>query len=342
MPTGFRVRETALMGRAGVAAVVVLAALPGCTATPDPPRPAPSAISTPGLAWQRLAPPPSARTEVAATVLGPRVYLAGGYRADGGTVATVEVLDTATRIWTTAPDLPLPVNHAMAATMGSAVHVFGGYRADGAPSERAYRLGPQGWSRIADLPEGRAAGTAVAAGDTVYIAGGIGPGGALATQMLAYAAGTDSWSILPGPPTPREHLGGAALGGRVYTVAGRTRSAGNLAAFEAYDPATRQWTKLPDVPTPRGGLAAAASCQGHVVAVGGEAATTFEEVEAYDVRAGAWRSLPPLPTPRHGLGVVTVGPVLYVLAGGPEPGLHVADAAEALDLSPLGPCPSST
>jgi hypothetical protein len=48
------------------------------------------------LAWKTLAAAPSARTEVAATVLGTRIYVAGGYRSDGGMVATVEVFDTAT------------------------------------------------------------------------------------------------------------------------------------------------------------------------------------------------------------------------------------------------------
>jgi hypothetical protein len=79
-------------------------------------------------------------------------------------------------------------------------------------------------------------------------------------------------------------------------------------------------------------MAAAATCAGWIVAVGGEARTTFREVEAFDTVSGTWLTLPGLPTPRHGLGVVTVGRTLYVLAGGPQPGLHVAATAEAIDL----------
>ena len=48
--------------------------------------------------------------------------------------------------------------------------------------------------------------------------------------------------------------------------------------------------------------------------------------------SGRWRSLPPLPTPRHGLGVVAVGDTVYVLAGGPRPGLHTSAANEAIHL----------
>jgi hypothetical protein len=74
------------------------------------------------------------------------------------------------------------------------------------------------------------------------------------------------------------------------------------------------------------------------VAAGGEGPEgTFDEVEALDALTGKWRSLPPLPTARHGLGVVAVGTTIYVLAGGPEPGLTYSDANEALDLESLRP-----
>jgi N-acetylneuraminic acid mutarotase len=119
----------------------------------------------------------------------------------------------------------------------------------------------------------------------------------------------------------------------VYVVGGRTGGiGGNLDVAEAFDPAAGRWSSLPPMPTARGGLAATATASGQVVAVGGEAAATFEEVEAFDPGSGRWRSLAPLPTPRHGLGVVAVGDVVYVLAGGPRPGLHTSAANEAIDL----------
>jgi hypothetical protein len=91
------------------------------------------------------------------------------------------------------------------------------------------------------------------------------------------------------------------------------------------------------MPTARGGIAAAAVAGGFVVAAGGEAEATFDEVEAYDVDGQRWLSLPAMPTPRHGLGVVAVGALLYTIAGGPTPGLSVSDAVEVLDLSTLRP-----
>ena len=155
----------------------------------------------------------------------------------------------------------------------------------------------------------------------------------LAGDTQVYDPAADRWSAAPGLPTPREHLGAAASGGRVYVVGGRTGGlGGNLAAAEVFDPAAGRWSAVADLPTARGGLAATATAGGQVVAVGGEAAATFPEAEAFDPASGRWRSLPPLPTPRHGLGVVAVGDVVYVLAGGPRPGLHTSAANEAIDL----------
>jgi hypothetical protein len=84
-------------------------------------------------------------------------------------------------------------------------------------------------------------------------------------------------------------------------------------------------------------MAAAATSNGLVVAVGGEEeGGTFEEAEAFHIEVGRWLTLPPLPTPRHGLGVVADGTTVYAIAGGPHPGLAFTGAVEAIDLAPLG------
>jgi hypothetical protein len=83
-------------------------------------------------------------------------------------------------------------------------------------------------------------------------------------------------------------------------------------------------------------MAAAATSNGFVVALGGEEEDgTFEEAEAFDVQTERWIALPPLPTPRHGLGVVADGTTVYAIAGGPQPGLHFSGALEAIDVGSL-------
>ena len=273
-----------------------------------------------------------------AVALGEQIYVAGGFVEDQGTVPLVEVYDIATDSWSTGPDLPLALNHAMSARIGGIVYVLGGYAGPGLdkPSDRVFALIEGVWVEGPPMPEVRAAGGAAGIGGNLYVAGGVGPDG-LSDSTMVFDPATQMWSTIEGVPTQRQHLGVARYRGRLYVVGGRHGGlGGNLAAAERYATKKAKWSAMPDLPTARGGLAAAATTNGFIVAPGGEEhGATFEEVEAFDVEGKKWRTLPPLPTPRHGLGVVAVGTVVYVIAGGPEPGLHFSDANEAIDLAPL-------
>ncbi|HXG75081.1 MAG TPA: hypothetical protein VNJ53_00780, partial [Gaiellaceae bacterium] len=170
---------------------------------------------------------------------------------------------------------------------------------------------------------------ALAAG-RIVVAGGVTAGGRLARNALALDLRTRRWSVVPGP-APREHLGVTGYRGVVYAVAGRTAGLDtNLPRFESYRPGERRWRPLRPVPDARGGTGAAA-LRGLVVSVGGEEpGGTIGEVLAYRIAERRWIRLDDLPTPRHGLGVVALGDRVYALAGGPEPGLTVSAANEAL------------
>ena len=326
------------MRRTAVLAVLLtLAACTGDPATPD--RSAPAAPGADTLAWRPLAAVPTPRTEVAAAAdAGGLIHVVGGYTADGATVATVEVLDTATGRWTAGPDLPIGVNHAMAATVDGAVYVFGGYLDGNVPSAAAFRLEPAGWRRLADLPAGLAAGTAVTVGPSVYLAGGIATGGGLSDRTLVYDTAADRWSTAAGLPTPREHLGGAGFGGLVYTVGGRTAAA-------ATSPHSRSSTPV-RVPGPRGptcppGGAGSRPPPPATVRSSPSAARPRRPSPRWrptTSRPAGGRRCPTCRRRGTGSGWWRSARILYTLAGGPHPGLHVADSTEAIDVAPLGPC----
>ncbi len=79
----------------------------------------------------------------------------------------------------------------------------------------------------------------------------------------------------------------------------------------------------------------AAGVAGQIVSVGGEEpGGTIAEVLAYRVADKRWVQLDDLRTPRHGLGVAALAGRVFVIGGGPEPGLTVSSANEALRLAP--------
>ena len=245
--------------------------------------------------------------------------VAGGYRGDGATVSTVEILDVGSGRWEPGPDLPVPVNHAMSATVGDRIYVFGGYLSSNRPTDVAFILDGGQWRQVASLPQPRAAGTAVALGDTVYVAGGIGANG-LAADMLVYDAAADRWSTAPGPPTRREHLGGAGFGGIVYTV-GRThrRSRHQSHRVRGVRPAHVRLDPPPGSADParRPGRHRDMHRPDRRDRRRGDAIRS-PQAEAFDTTTRTWKALPQLPTPRHGLGVVAIANKVFTLSGGPD------------------------
>jgi N-acetylneuraminic acid mutarotase len=286
------------------------------------------------LEWQRAAPMPAPRGEVAAAVLAGELVVVGGFAgATGQNSGRVDAYNPRTDRWRQLPGLPVSLDHAMAAAYRGRLYVVGGYGVARERRTAGYVLERGRWRRIAPMPQGRAAAGAVVIGSRLYVVGGVGPNG-LARHAFAYNFRTRRWSSFPGP-APREHLAVTAAGGRIYVLAGRRAGIDtNVTTFESYQPGrSRTWTRLPSIPDPRGGTAAAALA-GQIVSVGGEEPQgTIAEVYAYQIRTRRWRRLPDLPTPRHGLGAVALNGRVYVVAGGRTPGLAVSGVNEFLPLA---------
>jgi N-acetylneuraminic acid mutarotase len=291
-----------------------------------------TAAATPAAergAWAAVGPMPTPRSEVGGAALDGRIYVAGGFLANGDTSPAVEVYEPARDGWRAAAPLPEPRNHLALATVGGKLYATGGYaRGLDRPTRDAWVYDPaaNAWKPIAPLPLPRAAHAAAEANGRLVVVGGVGDDPA---RPLVYDPAADRWT--PGAPMPdrREHLAAAGHAGKVYAIAGRW-GGGNLGNVAAYDPAADAWATLPPLPTPRSGLAAAA-IDGKLYVTGGEAltgGTTFPQLEIFDIAAGRWSTGPPLPTARHGVAGVALDGRFYVLAGGPTAGLSTTGRIE--------------
>jgi len=281
-------------------------------------------VAVAGADWRSHAPLPIPRTEVAAATVGGRIYVVGGYLGNGSSTDEVDFYSPSSNSWRRGPSLPAQVNHAAATNSGGLLYVLGGYGAE----RSGFVLTGSRWRRLT-LPAKRAAAGVAAIRGTVYVVGGVGPAG-LARTTLAYDTKRRRWRTLPGP-TPREHLAVAAARGRIYAIAGRTSGLDtNLDLVESWAPGEKRWRREARVPQARGGTGAATVGR-TIVSVGGEAiGGTIPTVYGFDVVRRSWRRLDDLPTPRHGLGVAPYRGSVYVIGGGPEPGLYVSSANESL------------
>lgn len=283
--------------------------------------------------WSSVPDMPTARSEIAATVVDRHIYVAGGLVVTGAT-AVVERYDVDEAVWERVAPLPMGLHHFGMATVAGKVYVTGGYRGLNLaePLAEGWVYDPAGdeWTPIAAMPAERAAHGMVAYQDKLYVVGGV---GTFSTFVFVYDPAGDTWTTANAPiPTPREHLSATLVDDQIYAVAGRWQ--GNLPTLESYDPQADIWTVHSDMPTARGGLTAA-TLVGQIHAVGGEdfddgSTCTFAQHEVYNPATDSWTTYPPLPTSRHGLTSVTVDGKWFVIGGGTK-----AVAQTLISASPL-------
>ena len=312
---------------------------PATTPTTVPPTPSgalttpptqPTRAATPRTSgWSARAAVPTPRTECAAAALDGLIYVVGGFLGDGQTTGIAERYDPVTDGWSTIAPLPEGRNHPTLAALGGKLYLVGGYDGAGRPTNTvfAYDPGPDRWTLISTMPGGRAAHGAAVVGERLYVVGGEGPD---AATTLAYEPTSGGWTRLAAIPTGRNHLAVAALDGKVYAFGGRIGSR-NIDMLEIYDIASDAWSPGPPATVARSGHGAA-TLGDTIHLTGGEvldgSGVTFGDLELFAPANATWRRAAPLPTTRHGLGVVAFDGAIWVLAGGPKPGLTVSGAVE--------------
>ncbi len=284
--------------------------------------------------WIRLPDAPSSRTEVGATHLDGRIYVAGGIEVGEGSgrvVSTFESFEISTSRWKILPELPEARHHAAVAALDGTIYVIGGF-SDMAftPSSSVFAFDPGAdrWRRAPNLPEPIGAGGAAALGDKIYFVGGVDSSGKASARLYSFDGAT--WRRLRDMPTPREHLAVAATSSFLYVLGGRHPITD---AAERYDPESDSWEALPPKPTARGGIAGAGVGGRFACAVGGEDdRRTYADAECFDEISGAWLTLPQMSVARHGLGAAGTEKYLYTVAGGDRPGLAQTAVAESISV----------
>jgi N-acetylneuraminic acid mutarotase len=204
------------------------------------------------------------------------------------------------------------------------------------PSKLNHSLGS--WTTKAPMRTTQDGAAAGVVNGILYVVGGSGPSGIVAT-VEAYdpaAPNADnllssqlnrslSWTIKAAMPTARSEATAGVVNGILYVVGGTDRHGYAGAAVEAYDPATNTWTtKAPMLArcyAPVSGVV-----NGILYVVGDIGAT----VEAYDPVTNTWTTKAPMYTTQTHVTAGVVNGILYV-AGGFDYANRVVATVEAYD-----------
>ena len=191
-----------------------------------------------GRRWTEKFPPmPTKRCSVSVLCTGTNLIVAGGFDVHVQTLKTVEVLNTETREWHTAADLPQPLSYSSITLCNDLVYLLGGEDQKGAATNSVYSCSLSSflwasaaskslrgrlvstltrsskgspWNRVADLPVKLS--TAVSLHDRLLAIGGRDSKDEPTTAVRMYQPTTNSWEVLSHMTTPRSDCLSTILG----------------------------------------------------------------------------------------------------------------------------------
>jgi DNA-binding CsgD family transcriptional regulator len=174
--------------------------------------------------WTPLADKPTEARDVAAAVLGNKLYVPGGCDANGQALNIVEVYDPIADRWTSAAPLPAPRCGYAIASLDGQIYLFGG--TDGLNYQNStfvYVPTTNKWHTATQMPTARAYASAGVIESRIYVVGGYN-GGDLAVNE-AYDpsqdnAGGQPWTTQTPMPDGRGGLGVVALQRWLYVIGG--------------------------------------------------------------------------------------------------------------------------
>ena len=259
-----------------------------------------------GNSWTTKMVMTTARSRLAAAVVGGKIYAVGG---TGAPTNTNEEYDPAANTWTTKAVMPTGRYDLVAVALSGKIYALGGYSDMNTNEE--YDPTANTWAAKAPMPTARYSFGAAAAGGKIYAVGGV---GGTQQENEEYDPASNTWSTKAVMPTARRYLTAAALNGKIYAVGGYTGLIQDT--NEEYDPTANTWAAKAVMPTARYNLAAAV-VGAKLYAVGGGTATAsyFNANEEYDPASNTWATKAVMPTARKYFVTVAMGGKLYALGG---------------------------
>ncbi|XP_041116506.1 kelch-like protein 23 [Polyodon spathula] len=248
--------------------------------------------------------PDHTRESYSVSLLGPNIYVTGGYRTDN-----IEALDT---VWVYNGDTDewtegCPMLHARyyhcSVTLHGCVYAIGGYRG-GAPAREAEFYDPlkKTWTPVANMVQGVGNATACVLRDVIYVTGGhYGYRGSCTYDKIQrYKPDLNEWSIVTISPHPEYGLCSVALNNKLHLVGGQST------ITDCYDPEKDEWRQMAPMMERRMECGAVAM-NGCIYVTGGYSyskGTYLQSIEKYDPEQDKWEIVGSLPSAMRSHGCV--------------------------------------
>lgn len=296
---------------------------------------APASAQQPTASWTKMAPLPTARSEMKAATVSGKIYLIGGgvneikdgQEVQNYTAGFTTEYDPATNSWRERARAPEGLTHQALAVLNGKIYVAGGFAASQHTQSSAgfysYEPATDRWQTLPPLSGKRGGGVLASVGGLIHSIGGRVVENQMVPAHEVYDPAKNAWRTAAPMQTVRDHAAVFVIDGKIHLIGGRTgESDANIGTYDIYDPETDKWTSAPPMPTPRSSTAFA-EYRGLLFVAGGECRkdhTTYDEVEAFDLKSGRWLTFPALPSKRHAFAAATAGDKLFFFGGAPNCG----------------------
>jgi uncharacterized repeat protein (TIGR03803 family) len=244
---------------------------------------------------------PTAVAGAASGFAGGKVYVVGGFSAQGGApVSNNQAYNPTTNAWTTAAAIPTPVYGAASAVLNGLLYVIGGYEGAAHTATnlvQIYNPTKNTWTTGSAMLTARGSVTAVVDGTAIYVFGGNG-----ATQRLKnaekYVPSTNTWTEEAAMTTGKSEAAAGLLGSTIVVADGYTTS-GNTGNNEGYTVSANTWSSLTADATPRN-AACYGVLSGQIYVAGGlnnaSPQVTSKVNESFNASTKKWTGQLALPT----------------------------------------------
>lgn len=258
-----------------------------------------------------------------------KVLVSGGFGATSLAIATAEIYNPSTAVWTAATAMRTARSSPTATLLNNGkVLVSGGQTSLALPTSIAsaelFDPAANSWTAVSSLTTGRSVHTAtLLPSGKVLVVGGLNTAASASSIAVAelFDPATNTWSSAGSMATARYAHTATLLSNGKVLIAGGLAATGTLAASELYDPASNTWSTASSMGALRYGHTASMLPNGKVLVTGGSSfdATGFvtrRTAELYDPVAGTWTAAAQMAVARtsHTETVLPEGKVL--ISGG--------------------------
>ena len=195
--------------------------------------------------WSALIEKPTAVHDASAAVIGEKIYVPGGIKADGSLTNVVEVFNLRKNEWEKSADLPIAVSGYGLAAFEGQIYLFGGWDAQKSLNS-VWRYDPNSdtWHEGSPMPTARMHPAVLADGGKIYVMGGS-DGETKLNANESYnpyieLEKENPWMVEPNLPEKLSGFTAIKLYDKVALFGGKSAVSGAIDQFH-YSTVQREW-----------------------------------------------------------------------------------------------------